>query len=206
VVSTSASSVAPESKLVQNARGAVLLERIKAKLGSMLSEAALSLGDVVVSVERKHLLDVVKILKLEAELQFNFLSSVTAVDWLDSRATRFEAVYHFVSQSHGFILRLKVPVPEEDCTIDSLVSLYGGANFMERECWDMFGISFKGHPDQRRVLMYDEFKGHPLKKDYPVQGKQPRIPLRAPEVQNTARDMNRPALFAINKRKTSGAV
>jgi NADH:ubiquinone oxidoreductase subunit C len=71
---------------------------------------------------------------------------------------------------------------------------------MEREAWDMYGVTFKGHPDQRRILMYDEFEGHPLRKDYPVQGKQPRIPLRSPEVRNTAVDMARPNLVSINRR------
>jgi NADH-quinone oxidoreductase subunit C len=181
-------------------KGSVLLERIKAKLGSALLDATLSLDDAVITVDRKHLLDVVKILKLDSELHFNLLSSVTAVDWMDQRATRYEVVYHFVSLAHGFILRMKVPVSEEDPSVDSLTGIYGGANFMERECWDMVGITFKGHPDLRRILMYDEFKGHPLRKDYPVQGKQPRVRLISPEVTNTARDMNRPALYSINKR------
>jgi NADH:ubiquinone oxidoreductase subunit C len=72
---------------------------------------------------------------------------------------------------------------------------------MEREAWDMFGVEFRGHPNLRRILMYDEFQGYPLRKDYPVQGKQPRIPLRAPEVRNTAADMKRAELVAINPRR-----
>lgn len=201
--SSSNSHVTGSGSAAQDAvagKGSLLLERVRAKLGSALIDATLSLGDVVIGVERKHVLDVVKILKLDSELRFNLLSSVTAVDWMDRRATRFEVVYHFVSLAHGFILRMKVPVPEEDPSVESVVGLYGGANFMERECWDMVGITFKGHPDLRRVLMYDEFKGHPLRKDYPVQGKQPRVRLISPEVSNTARDMNRPLLYSINKR------
>ena len=92
-------------------------------------------------------------------------------------------------------------VPENDPVVDSMVELWPGADFMEREVWDMYGIKFKGHPDLRRILMYDEFVGHPLRKDYPVQAKQPRVPLLNPEVRNTAVDMKRAALVTINPRK-----
>ncbi len=173
---------------------------VKSKFGSNLQELLLDLGDVVAVVSRDRLLDFVRILKLDSELQFNMLLSVTGTDWVDARADRFEAVYHFLSTAHGHRIRVRVSLPEKDPSIDSLCSLYSGANFMEREAWDLLGITFRGHPDLRRILMYDEFVGHPLRKDYPVQGKQPRIPMRSPEVQNTARDMIRPPLFAINRR------
>ena len=88
---------------------------------------------------------------------------------------RFALVYHFYSTAHKHRLRLVVPVEEGDAEVDSLTSLWPGANWLEREVWDMFGISFKGHPDLRRILMYPEFEGHPLRKDYPVNKRQPLI-------------------------------
>ena len=88
---------------------------------------------------------------------------------------RFAVVYHFYSTAHKHRLRLVVPVEEGDAEVDSLTSLWPGANWLEREVWDMFGISFKGHPDLRRILMYEEFEGHPLRKDYPVNKRQPLI-------------------------------
>ena len=88
---------------------------------------------------------------------------------------RFAVVYHFYSTARKHRLRLVVPVEEGDAEVDSLTSLWPGANWLEREVWDMFGISFKGHPDLRRILMYEEFEGHPLRKDYPVNKRQPLI-------------------------------
>jgi NADH-quinone oxidoreductase subunit C len=91
------------------------------------------------------------------------------------RTPRFEVVYHFLSLAQNRRLRVKVPVPEEDPQVPSLVSHWPGANWLEREAWDMFGILFQGHPDLRRILMYDEFEGHPLRKDYPYRKRQPLI-------------------------------
>jgi NADH-quinone oxidoreductase subunit C len=88
---------------------------------------------------------------------------------------RFTVVYHFYSTSHKHRLRLVVPVPETDAEVDSLTSLWPGANWLEREVWDMFGICFRGHPGLKRILMYESFEGHPLRKDYPVKKRQPLI-------------------------------
>jgi len=88
---------------------------------------------------------------------------------------RFAVVYHFFSLEHKHRLRLVVPLGETDAELDSVTSLWAGANWLEREVWDMFGIRFRGHPDLKRILMYEEFEGHPLRKDYPVNKRQPLI-------------------------------
>ena len=89
--------------------------------------------------------------------------------------TRFAVIYHFFSLEHKHRLRLVVPVPETKPELDSLTPLWAGANWLEREVWDMFGIRFRGHPDLKRILMYEEFEGHALRKDYPVNKRQPLI-------------------------------
>jgi NADH-quinone oxidoreductase subunit C len=88
---------------------------------------------------------------------------------------RFAVVYHFYSTSHKHRLRLVVPLEEASTSVDSLTSLWPGANWLEREVWDMFGIEFRGHPNLKRILMYEGFEGHPLRKDYPVKKRQPLI-------------------------------
>jgi len=89
--------------------------------------------------------------------------------------SRFVVVYHFYSVAHKHRLRLVVPVEEANAEVDSLSSLWPAANWLEREVWDMFGIAFRGHPNLKRILMYDGFEGHPLRKDYPVKKRQPLI-------------------------------
>jgi NADH-quinone oxidoreductase subunit C len=99
------------------------------------------------------------------------------VDW-PGQALRFEVVYHFYSTVHKVRVRLKTRVTEVDPRVDSLVSLYGSAGFMERECHDMYGIVFQGNADLRPILLYEGFVGHPLRKDYPKQQEQPLVPYR----------------------------
>jgi NADH-quinone oxidoreductase subunit C len=91
------------------------------------------------------------------------------------RPARFLVVYHLFSLSLKHRLRLEVPVEEREPEVDSLTSLWAGADWLEREVWDMFGIRFRGHPNLKRILMYEEFVGHPLRKDYPVNKRQPLI-------------------------------
>ena len=95
--------------------------------------------------------------------------------WPGPPNTRFTVVYHFYSIAHKHRLRLVVPVEESTAEVDSLSSLWPAANWLEREVWDMFGITFRGHPDLKRILMYEGFEGHPLRKDYAVKRRQPLI-------------------------------
>lgn len=175
---------------------------LQEKVHNLILSTEISLGDLVVRVKREDLIPFFKIVKIDSAVQLNLLIDVTVVDWLDSKPNRYEVVYHLLSLTTKHRLRVKVELSEKDPSIDTIVPLWSSANFLEREAWDMYGVKFKGHPDLRRILMYDEFEGYPLRKDYPVQGKQPRIPLRAAEVSNTARNMLREPLVAINKKKS----
>ena len=99
---------------------------------------------------------------------FEMAADVTAVDYLGKRRVRFEVVANFLSLEHGLRLRVRCPVAADDTVVPSLVPAYPGANFFEREIYDMFGITFDGHPDMTRILMPDDWVGHPLRKDFGV--------------------------------------
>jgi len=99
---------------------------------------------------------------------FEMCTDITAVDYRGIRRTRFELVVNLLSLAHNRRLRILVAVPEDDPVVPSLVPVYPGANFLEREVYDMFGISFTGHPDMTRILMPDDWEGHPLRKDFSV--------------------------------------
>lgn len=106
---------------------------------------------------------------LKQEWKFERLSSITAVDWYPAEP-RFEVVYHLHSLARNERLRLKCRLPGDAPEIDSVTSVWGGANWYEREVFDLFGIQFREHPDLRRLMMPDDWEGHPLRKDYPVHG------------------------------------
>lgn len=156
-----------------------LLQACEARFADAIKSHHVAAGDATIVVGRDGSLDVFRTLRDDEELAFTLLIDVTAVDYL-GRTPRFEVVYHLYSLPHGHRLRVKIAVGEDDPTVPSLVPLWKGANWLEREVWDMFGIRFEGHPDLRRILMYPEFEGHPLRKDYPVSKRQPLVPERDP--------------------------
>ena len=131
-------------------------------------------GDATAVVRVDFLPVIVDFLKSDPRLQFDVLIDITAVDYLE-RKPRFDVVYHLLSLPFNRRLRLKVPVEDGEQNLRSLTPWWGSANWLEREVWDMFGIRFTGHPDLKRILMYEEFQGHPLRKDYPYRKRQPRI-------------------------------
>jgi NADH-quinone oxidoreductase subunit C len=153
--------------------GSPALRKLLALPGAVLETHA-RLGDATAVVERARILDALRLLRDDRELDFAMLVDVTAVDYLPA-APRFEVVYHLYSLSRNQRVRIKARVPAEDARIDSAVSLYASANWMEREVWDLYGIRFNGHPDLRRILLYEEFEGHPLRKDYPKERRQPLV-------------------------------
>jgi len=157
------------------------LQKVQEKFSQDVIETHAFRGDETLVIRSASLRPVAKFLKETAELDFNFLMDLTAVDYLFyaggriQKEFRFEVVYHFFSLKHNLRLRLKVPVDEKDPEVDTLSDLWKSANWYEREVWDMFGIKFKGHPNLKRILMYEEFQGHALRKDYPFHKRQPLI-------------------------------
>jgi NADH-quinone oxidoreductase subunit C len=129
-------------------------------------------GDATALVDAGQIEPVMRFLRDEAD--FDMLLDVTAVDYL-GQTPRFEMVYHLYATGPNERLRIKARVAEDAPEIASVVPLYASADWMEREVFDLYGIRFDGHPDLRRILLYDEFEGHPLRKDYPKERRQPLV-------------------------------
>lgn len=135
-----------------------------------------SFGDPVVRIRPASLPAVAAFLKAEP-WAFTMLLDATCVDYPD-RPERFEMVYHFFSLARNRRIRITASLPASGPEIGSLTALWKNANWLEREIFDMFGVRFAGHPDLRRLLMYDGFEGHPLRKDYPLRKRQPLLAKR----------------------------
>lgn len=141
---------------------------LKEKFASSVIDVVEFRGEVTITVAKAAILDVLSYLK--KELQYNQLTDVTAVDYLGKKDDRFMMVYQLLSIPHKDRLRIKCPVAEGDCKVPSATQVWSTANWLEREVYDLFGIVFDKHPDLRRILMTDDWVGHPLRKDYPLQG------------------------------------
>ncbi len=131
-------------------------------------------GDDVIFVRKDQIVEVCRFLKTDPGMAFNMAPYITAVDYL-GQEPRFEVVYNLYSTSLNHRVRLRVKVPEGDAVLPSVCGVWRGADWFERYCYDMYGIRFTDHPDLRRLFMYDEFVGHPLRKDYPLRGRQPLV-------------------------------
>lgn len=148
-----------------------LAERIHGRFGDGVLRTHEWRGDLAVTVKRESLHAVCRFLRDDPAMDFDYIVHVSSVDWPDDEE-RFEVVYEVYSIRHRHRVRVKTRVPEGDCSVDSLTDVWRGAEFMEREVFDMMGIRFRNHPDLRRILMPDDFQeGYPLRKDFPLQGK-----------------------------------
>ena len=143
-----------------------VLRAALAGLGDRVLSYHSQFGDDTITIAASDRLEVGRWLMESEDTAFDMLMDSTGVDWVDEEP-RFEVVDHFFSSSKHHRLRVKCRVDEDAPELPSLCPLYGSANWMERETYDMYGIRFEGHPDLRRILLYPEFEGYPLRKDYP---------------------------------------
>ncbi len=130
-------------------------------------------NEATIVLEKANIVEIIRRLKTDDRTRLNALVDINAIDWFESgREPRFDVVYHLYSYKTFNRLRLRCPVGEQSGqnNIDSVCELWSGANFMERETFDMFGIIFNNHPDMRRIIMPDNWEGHPLRKDFPLGG------------------------------------
>ncbi len=148
-----------------------LAEKIQVRFPEAFLGAKEFVGDLSVQIKKEGLVEVCRYLHGDPEMDFDYIVHISSVDWPQDEE-RFEVVYEFYSIRRRQRIRLKVRVTEEDCSIDSITGIWKGADFMEREVYDMMGIRFNNHPDLRRILMPDEYdEGYPLRKDFPLVGK-----------------------------------
>jgi NADH-quinone oxidoreductase subunit C len=137
--------------------------------GSLVESAKLDRGELTIYVNRADVKQACESLRSSPETDFNFLSDITCVDVFPSEP-RFEVIYHLLSHSRKDRVRLIARVPGGDPSVESLMGLWPSSNFFEREVFDLFGVRFIGHPNLRRIMMPEDWEGHPLRKDYPVEG------------------------------------
>lgn len=145
-----------------------VVERLLAWNAASVLEGKVDRNELTLVLDSAHWLEAARLLQSDPELHYDFLSTVSAVDWYPADP-RFEVVYHLYSTTRHEWLRIKVRV-NADQEVASVTPVWPGANWYERETFDLFGIRFAGHPDLRRIMMPDDWEGHPLRKDYPVEG------------------------------------
>ncbi|EMD29087.1 NADH-quinone oxidoreductase subunit C [Amycolatopsis azurea] len=137
---------------------------------SAIQQTTVDRGEITFYVVREHLVEIARTLRDDAGLRFELLSSVSGVDYGVDVPQRLHSVYHFTSMTYRRRIRVEVTLDIEDPHVPSLVGLYPTADWQEREAWDMFGIVYDGHPALTRILMPDDWDGHPQRKDYPLGG------------------------------------
>lgn len=154
-----------------------VLEALQARFPDALRESYTFRGDDVAVIDAARVVELANFLKFDPAMDMKLCLSVTAVDYL-GETPRFEVVTHLTSLSFHHRVRLRMRVSEENPICPSVTPIWRGASWWERQIWDLYGIKFQGHPDLRRLYMPEDWKGHPLRKDYPLRHRQPIVPER----------------------------
>lgn len=144
--------------------------RLNVLVQDPIIKAVVDHGELTFYVPSEKIVEIMQQLRDDAQLRFEYLSGVSGVHYPDDRGEELHVVYHLQSMTHNRRLRVETAVPESDPTLPSVVPVYPAADWHERETWDMFGIVFEGHPALTRILMPDDWVGHPQRKDYPLGG------------------------------------
>ena len=154
-----------------------VLDRLSAQLGDRILETSDAFGEHEAIVAVGDWVEVAQFMRDDAELRMDHFIDLTAIDYPERESARFDVTLTTRSSHTGQRIRLRTRVKEGEKP-GTLSSIWMGANWAEREVYDMFGVEFEGHPDLRRILLYEEFVGHPLRKDYPIEKAQPLVPYR----------------------------
>jgi NADH-quinone oxidoreductase subunit C len=169
-----------------------VIDALKAKFPNAIHRTGSTHGDEIAWVKRENLVEVARWLRDDGAMAFDYPVFCTCIDWLDwkpvgappdaawdetsiNNPARFTVCYQLRSLKHKHRIRLEIEVPEHDARVASLCELWPAFNWQERETFDMYGIKFDGHPDLRRIYLYEEFVGYPLRKDYPKEKRQPLV-------------------------------
>jgi NADH-quinone oxidoreductase subunit C len=150
-----------------------ITKMIEEQFAGQVTATTIYAGQVGVSLKREMIKDVCRFLHDDPSLAMDHLADLTAVDFSrypGDTGERFEVVYNMISTVHRHRIRIKVRLPESDPRIDSVASIWHTADWHERETFDLMGITFVGHPDLRRILLPEDWEGHPLRKEYPLKG------------------------------------
>jgi len=145
------------------------LARLLGSIGTAVQNARFDRDELTIWIDKSSIREACAILRDDADCPFNYLADLTCVDWYPSEP-RFEVVYHLLSIPKKERVRLKARLDGSSPAIESVTSVWPSANFYEREVFDLFGVRFTGHPNLKRIMLPDDWEGHPLRRDYPVEG------------------------------------
>jgi len=162
-------ALAPPITDVEELKSHPALARLLEWSSAAVEEVKFDRDEMTIVIDRPAIREACALLRDNPDFPFNYLSDITCVDWSPSEP-RFEVIYHLLSIPKKERVRLKVRLDGSSPVIESLTSVWAGANYFEREIFDLFGIRFTGHPYLRRLLMPEDWEGYPLRKDYPVEG------------------------------------